>query len=100
MASPFRTDADGPAAAYEDAQSARQDARLVKRVRAGDAEVYGELVSRYAHPGAAGANYESSACAYAAACDPIAPVLGAPAVAASVDSLHVQRLSDYAAQRP
>jgi RNA polymerase sigma-70 factor, ECF subfamily len=47
MPLPRRTDADDEDAALIDAQEAIQDARLVERVRDGDAEAYGALVSRH-----------------------------------------------------
>lgn len=47
MASPARPDAEGIDASLHEAQEASLDARLVERVRAGDADAYGALVSRY-----------------------------------------------------
>ena len=47
MPLPVRTDADDPDAALIDAQEAVQDARLVERVLHGDADAYGQLVSRH-----------------------------------------------------
>lgn len=47
MALPFRVGTDDDDAALIDAQEAMQDGRLVERVVRGDAEAYGELVSRH-----------------------------------------------------
>ena len=47
MPLPVRTAADDPDAALLDAQEAVQDARLVERVLHGDADAYGQLVSRH-----------------------------------------------------
>lgn len=47
MPLPRRTHADEEDAALIDAQETMQDARLVERVRQGDAEAYGALVSRH-----------------------------------------------------
>lgn len=47
MALPFRGGPDDDDAALIDAQEAMQDGRLVERVVRGDAEAYGELVTRH-----------------------------------------------------
>src|SRR5690606_28715005 len=47
MPLPRRAVADDEDAALIDAQGAMQDARLVERVRHGDAEAYGEIVARH-----------------------------------------------------